>query len=39
VNGYGLTLRSAAGQEQRLFFARYDQRLIYIGGSAYTPDR
>lgn len=39
VSGYGLTLRGQGGEEQRLFFARYDQDLLYIGGSPYTPDR
>ena len=39
VSGYGITLKGANGQQQRLFFARYDQDLLYIGGSPYTPDR
>ncbi|AWN22821.1 hypothetical protein DKM44_05935 [Deinococcus irradiatisoli] len=39
VSGYGVTLKGTGGQEQRLFFARYDQDLLYIGGSSYTPDR
>ncbi|WP_082506158.1 hypothetical protein [Deinococcus sp. Leaf326] len=39
VSGYGITLKATGGQEQRLFFARYDKDLLYIGGSSYTPDR
>ena len=39
VSGYGLTLRGQGGQERRLFFARYGQDLLYIGGSSYVPDR
>ncbi|GGO36225.1 hypothetical protein [Deinococcus humi] len=39
VSGYSITLKGANGQQQRLFFARYDQNLLYIGGSTYIPDR
>lgn len=39
ISGYGITLKSGNGQEQRLFFARYNQDLMYIGSSTYTLDK
>lgn len=39
VSGYGITLRGSASQERRLFFARYNDDMLYIGSSTYTRDR